>query len=138
VVLIVRKLALQAYDRLSKPVLVQCSAGMDRTAPVAAYLCVHKLRFQIRLVLSFWKFYILAEPPNSHFGLRWLELDTMRFSRAQLGTHSGYFEGILKGFWRRLNGRKPLSDDGLELVPGGGIEPSTHGFSDLQYTSANN
>ena len=53
----------------------------------------------------------------------------MRFSQAQLGTHPGHFEGILKGFCRRPKGRKCLTDSGLELVPGGGIEPSTHGFS---------
>lgn len=34
----IRKEALQAYNRLPKPVLVQCSAGIDRTAPVAAYI----------------------------------------------------------------------------------------------------
>ena len=34
----VRQAALQAYDRLPKPVLLQCSAGIDRSAPVAAYL----------------------------------------------------------------------------------------------------
>jgi hypothetical protein len=38
----VRKLALQAYDRLPKPVLVQCSAGVDRTAPVAAYILISR------------------------------------------------------------------------------------------------
>jgi len=30
--------ALDAYDRLPKPVLLQCSAGIDRSAPVAAYV----------------------------------------------------------------------------------------------------
>ena len=30
--------ALREYDRLPKPVLIQCSAGIDRTAPVAAYI----------------------------------------------------------------------------------------------------
>ncbi len=34
----VRKDALEAYDRLTKPVLLQCSAGIDRSAPVAAYI----------------------------------------------------------------------------------------------------
>ena len=34
----VREAALEAYDRLSKPVLLQCSAGIDRSAPVAAYI----------------------------------------------------------------------------------------------------
>jgi hypothetical protein len=33
-----RKAALEAYDALPKPVLIQCSAGIDRSAPVAAYL----------------------------------------------------------------------------------------------------
>jgi hypothetical protein len=36
----VRGKALQEYRRLPKPVLVQCSAGIDRTAPVAAYISV--------------------------------------------------------------------------------------------------
>ncbi len=30
-------------------------------------------------------------------------------------------------------GRKCLTDRGLEVVPGGGIEPSPHGSSGLQY-----
>jgi hypothetical protein len=34
----VRTQALKAYDRLPKPVLLQCSAGIDRSAPVAAYI----------------------------------------------------------------------------------------------------
>ena len=34
----IRKAALEAYDRLPKPVLLQCSAGIDRSAPVAAYV----------------------------------------------------------------------------------------------------
>ncbi len=38
----IRKKALQAYDRVTKPVLVQCSAGIDRTAPVAAYIVVNR------------------------------------------------------------------------------------------------
>jgi hypothetical protein len=37
-VLLIRKEALQAYGRLKKPIMVQCSAGIDRTAPVAAYI----------------------------------------------------------------------------------------------------
>lgn len=36
--LAIRKKALEAYRRLPKPVLIQCSAGIDRTAPVAAYI----------------------------------------------------------------------------------------------------
>jgi hypothetical protein len=34
----IREHALEAYDRLPKPVLLQCSAGIDRSAPVAAYI----------------------------------------------------------------------------------------------------
>jgi hypothetical protein len=34
----IREEALSAYDRLKKPVLVQCSAGIDRSAPVAAFI----------------------------------------------------------------------------------------------------
>ncbi len=34
----VRRDSLEAYDRLPKPVLLQCSAGIDRSAPVAAYI----------------------------------------------------------------------------------------------------
>jgi hypothetical protein len=34
----IRQEALDAYDRLPKPILLQCSAGIDRSAPVAAYL----------------------------------------------------------------------------------------------------
>jgi hypothetical protein len=34
----VRKDALEAYDRLPKPVLLRRSAGIDRSAPVAAYI----------------------------------------------------------------------------------------------------
>ena len=64
-----------------------------------------------------------------YFGWSWFEWVTMRFSRAQLGTHPYHFGHISGISSRRLNGRKPLSDEGLELVPGGGIEPSTHGFS---------
>jgi hypothetical protein len=41
----------------------------------------------------------------------------------------GYFEGIRVWFWRPPNASKPLTDAGFEVVPGGGIEPSTHGFS---------
>lgn len=36
--------ALKAFRRLSKPVLLHCSAGIDRTPPVAAYLCDHEQR----------------------------------------------------------------------------------------------
>lgn len=36
----IRGKALEAYGRLTKPVLIQCSAGIDRTAPVAAYIAV--------------------------------------------------------------------------------------------------
>jgi hypothetical protein len=34
----VRKDALEAYNQSPKPVLLQCSAGIDRSAPVAAYI----------------------------------------------------------------------------------------------------
>lgn len=37
---LIRERALVAYDELPKPVLIQCSAGVDRTAPVAAYIYV--------------------------------------------------------------------------------------------------
>lgn len=33
-----RTRALAAFDELAKPVLLQCSAGIDRSAPVAAYI----------------------------------------------------------------------------------------------------
>lgn len=36
----IRPQALESYDSLPKPVLVQCSAGQDRSAPVAAFICV--------------------------------------------------------------------------------------------------
>ena len=56
-------------------------------------------------------------------------LVTLRFSRAQFGTHLGYFESISGVLWKTAKACKCLSDAGLGLVPGGGIEPSTHGFS---------
>ena len=34
----IREEALEAYDQLPRPVLLQCSAGIDRSAPVAAYI----------------------------------------------------------------------------------------------------
>lgn len=34
----VREAALQAFLRLQKPVVLQCSAGRDRSAPVAAFI----------------------------------------------------------------------------------------------------
>lgn len=34
----VRKDALSAYERLPKPALLQCSAGIDRSSPVAAFI----------------------------------------------------------------------------------------------------
>lgn len=40
--------ALEAFKELPKPVLIQCSAGIDRTAPVAAYVVSR------------------MEPPSSH------------------------------------------------------------------------
>ena len=38
----VRLEALRAFEDLSEPVLLHCSAGIDRSAPVAAYIFVHK------------------------------------------------------------------------------------------------
>jgi hypothetical protein len=40
----IRELALAAYDALPKPVAVQCSAGEDRSAPVAAFIWAKRLR----------------------------------------------------------------------------------------------
>ena len=67
---------------------------------------------------------------GSNLGWSWLRLVALKFSRAQLGTQLGYFEGFSSWFWRMLKDRKPLTDAGLKVVPGGGIEPSTHGFSE--------
>ena len=33
--------ALQAFDNLPKPVLLHCSAGIDRSSPVAAFIFVN-------------------------------------------------------------------------------------------------
>jgi hypothetical protein len=38
----VRQQALTAYDDLPKPVLVQCSAGIDRSSPVAAFISIKR------------------------------------------------------------------------------------------------
>jgi hypothetical protein len=39
----VRTSALEAYDGLPKPVLLHCSAGVDRSSPIAAYIyCMRK------------------------------------------------------------------------------------------------
>jgi hypothetical protein len=38
----IRAEALRSYDQLPKPVLVVCSAGQDRSAPVAAYIHKHR------------------------------------------------------------------------------------------------
>jgi len=38
----VREEALIAFDDLPKPVLLHCSAGIDRSAPVAAYIFCHR------------------------------------------------------------------------------------------------
>lgn len=40
----VRKEALAVYDQLVKPVLLMCSAGIDRSAPVAAYIWKNRSR----------------------------------------------------------------------------------------------
>src|ERR1700691_38005 len=37
----VRTLVLEAFDALPKPALLHCSAGIDRSSPVAAFLAVH-------------------------------------------------------------------------------------------------
>jgi len=36
----IRPQALASFDELTKPVLIQCSAGQDRSAPVAAFIAV--------------------------------------------------------------------------------------------------
>jgi len=38
----IRAEALQAFDELPKPVLLHCSAGIDRSSPVAAYIWVNR------------------------------------------------------------------------------------------------
>jgi hypothetical protein len=38
----IRERALEEYEKLPKPVMVQCSAGVDRTAPVAGYIWARK------------------------------------------------------------------------------------------------
>jgi protein tyrosine/serine phosphatase len=40
----VRTLVLEAFDALPKPALLHCSAGIDRSSPVAAFLAVHRER----------------------------------------------------------------------------------------------
>ncbi len=40
----VRRQALEAYDGLPKPVLLHCSAGIQRSAPVAAYIWQNRTR----------------------------------------------------------------------------------------------
>jgi hypothetical protein len=47
-----------------------------------------------------------------YFGWSWLELDALRFSRAQFGIQLGYFEGIWEVSQKRLNLRKYLWDAG--------------------------
>ena len=42
--LIIRQEALASYDILPKPVVVQCSAGIDRASPVAAFIWVKRTR----------------------------------------------------------------------------------------------
>jgi hypothetical protein len=66
---------------------------------------------------------------RSHFGWSWLELGMLRFSRAQLGTQLGYLEAVSGRCRRRLFARKSVTEAGLEVVPGDGIEPPTRGFS---------
>jgi hypothetical protein len=38
----IRQSALEAFDSLPKPVLLHCSAGVQRSAPVAAYISWHR------------------------------------------------------------------------------------------------
>jgi hypothetical protein len=38
----IRSEALRSFDQLPKPVLISCSAGQDRSAPVAAYIYAHR------------------------------------------------------------------------------------------------
>ncbi len=66
---------------------------------------------------------------HSNFGWTWPELGILSFSRAQPGTQLVYLGAFSRGFRRRSDARKCLTDAGLAMVPGGGIEPSTHGFS---------
>src|SRR5882724_2328607 len=40
----VREMSLAEYDILPKPTLIQCSAGIDRSSPVAAFIYVSRLR----------------------------------------------------------------------------------------------
>jgi hypothetical protein len=40
----IRQEALASYDILPKPVVVQCSAGIDRSSPVAAFIWVKRTR----------------------------------------------------------------------------------------------
>jgi len=40
----VRRAALEEYDKLPKPVLLHCSAGIQRSAPVGAYIWWHRGR----------------------------------------------------------------------------------------------
>lgn len=41
------KEALAAFDRLPKPVLLHCSAGVDRSSPVALFLIQHRVPSQV-------------------------------------------------------------------------------------------
>lgn len=40
----IRQVALEGFDNLPKPVLLHCSAGIQRSAPVAAYIWWHRAR----------------------------------------------------------------------------------------------
>ena len=40
----IRQAALEAFDDLPKPILLHCSAGIQRSAPVAAYIWWHRER----------------------------------------------------------------------------------------------
>jgi len=37
---------LKEYDELPKPVLIHCSAGIDRTAPVAAFIAYRREKYE--------------------------------------------------------------------------------------------
>ena len=73
--------------------------------------------------------YLLTYRFSLYLCCSWLELIALSFSRAQFWAQLGYFNGISERFLERVCARKSLSDAGFEVVPGGGIEPSTRGFS---------
>ena len=58
-------------------------------------------------------------------------MDALGFSRAYgfFFDYAGQAAVVFEEFGNVLNLSKLLTDAALEVVPGGGIEPSTHGFS---------